>query len=281
MAESSDKFDYLFDRLALSEIPSDASDRDKFYHRVAIERAREILRWDADASNRELFEIRIRLALHLSPRNAVAYDSANPTPRWKLIRAYITERFCRDPADGELLARDVQEILDNWDRDRSSVTGHLNFLMKRDGPMCQNCRVPFQDQSEYNLEEDEYKPYHHAPKELLRPEVDHVDAISGLGTNILSNLQLLCRLCNAGKGRGLGLSVEDEARYAGMAISEIPVAHRGRMLYYVIQRDSRKCQECKGADQEVTIRPASSLGSYVRTNLRTLCRRCATSRRTL
>jgi hypothetical protein len=121
---------------------------------------------------------------------------------------------------------------------------------------------------------DAYKPYYEAPEELLRPEVDHIEAISALGTNTLSNLQVLCRLCNAGKGRGLGLNLRDEVRYAGTPIGEISRAHRCSLVYYVIRRDGQRCTRCDGTLDELTIRPIVDSGAIVRSNLRTVCTAC-------
>ena len=123
--------------------------------------------------------------------------------------------FASDRSTAEQLGRAVATVLDNWDRDRESVTGHRNFLMRRDGPSCRNCHLRFDTSgSSLTLTQcDDYKPYHLAPGELMAPEADHEEAVSAIGTNDLSNLQLLCRLCNGGKGDGLGLSVRAEAAY--------------------------------------------------------------------
>ena len=124
---------------------------------------------------------------------------------------------------------------------------------------------------------DPYKPYFESPDELLTMEVDHREAVSGLGTNIVDNLQLLCRLCNAGKGDGLGVDVRQEARFAGTPILDVPRSHRARMLFAVIDRDDRKCTVCESAETELTVRPVVRDGAYVRSNLYTVCFDCAGS----
>lgn len=106
-------------------------------------------------------------------------------------------------------------------------------------------------------------------------EVDHVEAVSALGTNVVDNLQLLCRLCNRGKADGLGVDVRHEAKFAGTTIDMVPVSHRARMLYYVIVRDRSRCCACESGTDELTVRPIVPSGGYLRSNLRALCVDCA------
>ncbi|WP_369798475.1 HNH endonuclease signature motif containing protein [Mycobacterium sp. URHB0044] len=263
------------DRLAVGNVKDDSSPRASFYVSAAIERARNILRWDADIASHALFETRIRLAIHLAPRTAIAYDRSNPTPRWKLIRQHLFEAFGRaGTADIDELARDLAKVLDTFDSEREQVTSRLSYLLKHNGAICQSCRVEFFITPKTLNECDEYKPYYLSPEELLKPEVDHIDAISALGTNALNNLQLLCRLCNQGKGDGLGLSVREEIRNSGFAINSMSAAYRGRLLYYVLLRDARVCTRCHTVDAELTIRPVVSTGALVRSNMRTVCTKC-------
>lgn len=268
--------DALLDRLVMGAVRDPASDRAGLYQSFAFERAERILRSDLDARERRRFELRLRLALHLAPAEAVAYARSNPTPRWRLIRDHLATTFDRDFALADPLARLVATVLDNWDRNREAVTGHRNFLMRRDGSRCRHCRVEFADFAARSVvARDDYKPYYLAPDELLSPEVDHDEAISAIGTNDLDNLQLLCRLCNGGKGDGLGVDVRQEANYAGRVLNDIPRAHRARMLYYVLERDGRACVRCGSNQAELTMQRVVALGSFVRSNLSTLCVDCA------
>ncbi|WP_371683447.1 hypothetical protein [Solirubrobacter soli] len=93
----------------------------------------------------------------------------------------------------------------------------------------------------------------------------------------MRNLQLLCRLCNAGKGDGLGMEVRHEAAFAGYSVERIPTAHLARLVYYVIDRDNRHCTQCDRDDLELTIRPIVDTGGVVRSNLRTVCVACGGS----
>lgn len=280
MKQSASMFEQLdaqLDRLAIGSLADGRVPRERFYHQTALDRARRLLRWDRDISSQALFETRIRLALHLSPRSAIDYQRSNPRPRWKVIYTHLVQTLGRDPVGAEDLAREIALVLDSWDSERSLVTGHLNFLMKRDGAVCQNCKVSFVGEPFSLSTQDAYKPYFLAPDELLRPEVDHIEAVSALGTNVLSNLQVLCRLCNAGKGMGLGLDVREEIKYAGYEVELAPRSHRCRLVYYAVNRDGRRCQQCDGSASELTIRPIVPSGGLLRSNLRTVCIECVSS----
>lgn len=276
-ADPLDALDVLLDQLLLTGNRAASSNREDYYQRMALERAKHVLRVDQDDRERVRFETRLRVALHLAPAAAIAYSRSNPVPRWRLVRDHMLGTYARDRATAEQLGRAVATVLDNWDRDRESVTGHRNFLMRRDGPACRNCHLRF-DASGSSLtlaQLDDYKPYHLAPEELMAPEVDHDEAVSAMGTNDLSNLQLLCRLCNGGKGDGLGLSVRAEAAYAGSALPRVPRSHRARLVYYVIERDERRCRQCDSQEAELTIRRIVAEGALVRSNLRAICVDCA------
>jgi 5-methylcytosine-specific restriction endonuclease McrA len=265
--------DVLLDHLVIGASIEQRSPRAAQYETFAFSRAESVLRADLDAAARHRFETRLRLALHLSPVAAVNYQRSNPSPRWRLILEYLVTSFARNRFECEPLAREIATLLDNWDRRRDEVTGHRAFLIHRDGPFCRNCHVRFDTEPESLSSRDPYKPYFESPDELLSAEVDHREAISGLGTNVVENLQLLCRLCNAGKGDGLGVDVRQEARHAGTPISEIPIAHRARILYSVIDRDGR-CVLCEGVTSELTVRPVTPSGAYVRSNLFAACFDC-------
>lgn len=273
-----EQLDAQLDRLAIGSLTDDRVPRERFYHETALDRARRTLKWDSDISSQALFETRIRLALHLAPRSAICYERSNPRPRWKLIFTHLVSTLGRDPSGAEALAREIALVLDSWDSERSLVTGHLNYLMSRDGPQCRNCKVSFVSDPVSLRNKDVYKPFFLAPDELLRPEVDHIEAISALGTNVLSNLQILCRLCNAGKGAGLGLDVREEIKYAGRMVESAPRSHRCKLVYYVIARDDRRCQQCGDDSDELTIRPIVMSGGLLRSNLRTVCVRCLANR---
>lgn len=267
--------DVLLDHLVIGAAAEQDSPRSIQYESFAYLRATSVLRSDEDERVRRRFETRLRLALHLAPLSAINYERSNPLPRWRLIREHLVFGFDRDRQECEPLAREIATLLDNWDRTRDEVTGHRAFLLRRDGPFCQNCHVEFEVPTPASLLQcDPFKPYFESPEELLSVEVDHREAVSGLGTNVVENLQLLCRLCNAGKGDGLGVDIRQEARHAGALIDQVPIAHRCRMLYAVIDRDSRRCMRCDNTSAELTVRPLVAGGAYVRSNLFTVCYDC-------
>lgn len=266
--------DVLLDHLVIGTTAEQDSPRSIQYETFAFSRATSVLRSDEDERVRRRFETRLRLALHLAPLSAINYERSNPSPRWRLIREHLVSSFDRDRRECEPLAREIATLLDNWERTRDEVTGHRAFLTHRDGPYCQNCHVEFGPTPLSLLQRDPFKPYFESPEELLSVEVDHREAVSGLGTNVVENLQLLCRLCNAGKGDGLGVDVRQEARHAGTLIDQVPVAHRYRMLYTVIDRDGRRCMRCDNTSAELTVRPLVNQGAYVRSNLFTVCYDC-------
>ena len=275
-----DNLDILLDRLVLQESEPTSGWRNRFYTDMAFERARSVLRWEEDSKTRGVLETRIRLAVHLSPRSALAYDRSDTRPRWRIIHKHLVDNFQRDPLSSEPLARAVAVVLDNWDRAREQVTNHRTTLLRRDGNRCKHCHVEFSrtPTPDSVLIKDEFKPYFRSPEELLTPEVDHVESVSTLGTNALSNLQILCRLCNAGKGDGLGINTRDEIKFAVHALEDFPIAHRCRLIYYVISRDNNACTSCGSDDQELTIRPIIAEGALVRSNLRTVCTLCVCSK---
>jgi hypothetical protein len=273
-ASTIDSLDILLEDLVIRPPSSVGSLRVQEYQDFAFRRAATILRSDSEDASRWKFELRLRLALHLAPVSAIKYDHANPTPRWELVRDHLVRHFERDPVECERLARDVAVTLENWEHERRDVTAHRSFLIRRDGATCRHCHVRFGSTPVTVRTGDEFKPYFKSPDELLMMEVDHVEAISALGTNAVENLQLLCRLCNFGKGDGLGLDVRREAHYAGRSIAGIPIQHRATMLYYVIARDNRRCRRCDGEDLELTIRPLVASGGFLRSNLQATCVAC-------
>lgn len=265
----------LFQRLLLGDPKAMAGTPEKHEYDYALGRTIETLRATQERLEAEKFELRIRLALHLSPASAIKYDTSNPVPRHRLIRSYLEQRFSRRGEMVDQLARDLAQLLTAWDESRTQLSGYAGLLLQKQAGRCAHCHVALSlSPPERAHVIDDYKPYHLSPAELLSPEVDHIEAISSLGTNELSNLQVLCRLCNAGKGDGLGLNVRQEICYGGDQLTQIDRIHRSRMLFYVIARAARLCENCHLGFSELTIRPIHGAGGFVRTNLRSVCYPC-------
>jgi 5-methylcytosine-specific restriction endonuclease McrA len=259
----------LLDRLVLGDRRASVSAPTPVDLEYAVSHVLEALSAKSEHVTSTLHELRLRIALHLSPLQAIRYDRLNPRPRHILVRQFLKEEFGRSGPIVEQLARDVARVLDDWEVSRDRVTGHLEGLLRVQKGRCKHCGAVLWPRPATTVENDPYKPYFVAPDELLSAEVDHIDPVSGFGTNREENLQALCRLCNMGKGDGLGLNLRDEVRYAAEPVESIPFPYRARMFYYVVERCRRKCAHSGRPAEEVelTIRPIRLLGGYVRSNL--------------
>ena len=252
----------LGDRQVILQAPTESEIQ------FAIQHALELLGARGESLSAGLYELRLRVALHFAPIDAISYDRKNPRPRHRIIRDHLQGDFQRTGPIVEQLARDTAKVLDEWDATRVRVAANAEELLRRQCGRCAHCGVVLWPTPRPHRESDPFKPYVLAADELLSPEVDHIEPISGFGTNRSENLQVLCRLCNQGKGDGLGLSVRAEAQYAATSIEDIPGPHRMRMFYYVLDRYGRNPVSGRTArDCELTIRPIRVRGGYVRSNL--------------
>jgi hypothetical protein len=87
-------------------------------------------------------------------------------------------------------------------------------------------------------------------------------------------LQLLCELCNRGKGALDPPLLKHEFLHAASPIEEIPWSHRAKLLYFTLEAAEFSCASCGDSDSELTIRKVMMEGAIVSTNLRSLCYRC-------
>lgn len=113
------------------------------YVSYAYDRADGLLGTRKDYSARRSLELRLRLAMHLSPATAIEYDSESTTPRWKLIYQHLITQHNRTSQSSESLAREIAAVLDAWDKKREQVTSRRAFLIRRDGPLCAHCKAGF------------------------------------------------------------------------------------------------------------------------------------------
>lgn len=263
------QLDAILYRLALGE-PMDHGD-----YAYAFKRAEELLKTTVDASEGATAALRLRLAMHLAPPDAIDYRSVNRSPRRTLIRLYLVNEFGLPEEPAGDLARAVAQVLSDWQQRRTGVTGWRDALLKSQDGRCAHCRYKINFPLSNEQYTDPYKPYAANPDLYCAPEVDHVEAVSALGSNSEANLQVLCALCNRGKGQGFGLSVADEHRHAATPVEQIPAGARATMLFYVITRASNTCEACGEKHAELTVRPRRQGGPYIRSNLRAVCRACA------
>jgi 5-methylcytosine-specific restriction endonuclease McrA len=252
--------------------PSEASEERQLLE-YAISRAVVVLQEDTEQRDLTHMRVKLRLALHLAPASAIKYDRSCPSPRHHLIRDYLKSDFGLFSEEADRLSRAVVAVLNAYDERRSQVGSQRDDLLARQAGFCAHCRYRFSTIPVV----DPYKPYLESPEQLTRPEVDHKVAVSILGTNDPDNLQVLCRLCNSGKGDGLEIDIRSEADFSGFPVQEIPRAHRIRMFFAVTSRDGRRCKKCDGSDAELTVRPCREAGGYLRSNLRSICRNCLRS----
>jgi 5-methylcytosine-specific restriction endonuclease McrA len=254
----------LLDELFLSR----ATDTVGLLGRAPLQWISEWLRLDP-ASHFGEATLRHLVALQLAPRTAIAYESTNPTPRWKLVDEYLAGRFVLTELERERIARLVAATLDQASSSRGSRS-----LIPETAIDCSICRLPFRRQPDSVSMRDPYKPTWQAPEELCRPEVDHVLPISSLGEHRTENLQVICRACNLAKGSGLLLNPEMEIRFAGLDVSFVPRVHLFRLLQWLIARQDARCGRCGSNRGELTMRPIHKASPLVRTSMALTCYSC-------
>lgn len=261
-----DSIGFLFERVVLSDHVSTTAARFPPDTSFAVNHALKMLHANVDSMDDELNALRLRVALHYSPVEALRYDKRNHRPLHRIIEEHLCTAFGKDGERAERLARDIAAVLRDSETTRSRVTGAAEDLLNRQQRRCAHCLVLLGPPARTAVRNDPYKPYHLDPEEWLQVEVDHVRPVSRTGTNRIENLQALCRLCNQGKGDGFAVDLRDEVRFAGKPIEEIDAAHRRRMFFAVVARD-KGLGRIETDEQELTIRPITSTGCFVRSNL--------------
>lgn len=244
--------------------------RDLMFNRTT----REGLRRSADRE--AIFAAqRLRVALELAPVEAITYLDANPVARWKLIYQHLMSSYSDVSPDLlTQLARRIAVILTDWQEPRASASVNRRAVWIKSLGRCCACHYDFEARSSPALtSEDPFKPYYWSPDELTAEEIDHIVAISGVGTNELDNLQLLCRWCNFGKGDGLGVDIRREAEFATTAVDLIPRIHVAAMAYMTLADNDFRCELC-GSVGELTTRLRNLRHGYLLSNLVSICYEC-------
>jgi hypothetical protein len=272
-----DSLDVALFAFALVPPESEESNSAALYRELIFARTtKEGLRRSADRE--AVFAAhRLRVALQLAPLDAISYTTTNPTARWKIIQRHLAMKYPHTGADlVTQLARRVAVTLADWQEPRGATTSHHRAVWLKSGGRCSSCHYDFTAKnSPALLTLDPFKLYYQSPEELTAPEIDHIVAISGVGTNELANLQLLCRWCNFGKGDGLGVDIRREAEYAALGISEIPRGHIASMFYMTLADNDFSCETCRrGQHIELTIRLRDSQHGFLLSNLVSTCYEC-------
>lgn len=213
------------------------------------------------------------VAVQLAPKAAVAYETSNPRPRWRLIDDYLADQFLLDAQSRQKVARRIATVLDY-----ASASRGPTLILAQDARDCAICHLPFDSEPLSVSTRDPYKPVWQAPVELCRPEVDHVVPISSIGTHSVTNLQIICRACNLAKGAGLTVDPEAEVRYAGRDVTDVPRMHLFRLLQWAIGANEGLCSCCGDKKAELTMRPVHVDAPVARTTLQLRCYPCLLER---
>ena len=244
-----------------------------------------LLRFSKIEQSMRLGDLRLRIALHFSPPEAVSYDRRRTEQRWKIIFENVRAVFEIPRELAEKIARLCAVTLDDWDTQRRhGLVDYRSKLLALQGNRCACCilpinseRVELEGTRAWISQDDPFKPYFDGSgvDEFMAPQVDHISAVSRDGRNSIDNLQVLCALCNYGKKDDSGIRPQNEYRYCHMSPRDIPFSHRASLLYYRIFMDDFSCTKCGNQEKELTIRPLRSTGVITLTNMRTVCYGCA------
>jgi len=254
----------------------------------AIDHVHDILNSKDDYHEYYKYELRLRLAMHFSPIDAIEYDSTNDYTRKELLEEHLINNFYKNKEDASTLADAIIEIFELREDPRKGVSKYNKQLLEKQKYKCNHCNVKIIDENGiYKVNSkfmtDEYKLYRYPKKdligniELLTVEVDHIKPVSSLGDNSMSNLQALCKLCNQAKSNLITLKTVDEIKFATNSLLEIKKdrpMHINRMLYFTILRANHKCEKCN-RKYELTMRKIILTGPFVRSNLIAVCKTCA------
>ena len=272
-------------------IENDGLDENNFLDELdySFNHVRTLINSNNEYHDQYKYELRLRLAMHFSPIDAIKYDSHNSYTRSELIENHLIKFFKKNKTNANKLAIVISNILDNIEEKRDTVTKYREILLKQQDYKCNHCHVKFiLDNGKYRVnssfKKDDYKPYSYPSKKIIGgnieytvPEVDHIQPVSAMGSNGVHNLQVLCKLCNRAKSDLLTVKMLNELKYAAYSIDQIKIkkpTHIHKMLYFTIHKANKKCKVCS-KNRELTMRKVIKEGPFIRSNLRAVCKNCA------
>ena len=252
--------------------------------RFSIYQLAESLKLDKQIDQKNEFDLRLRMALHMTPIEAINWDPKSFKSRPNVIKEYLSSEFNIPDIDADSLSRDVVSILQSYEtRRKGGVSSEADDILKKQNNRCASCFVEIteanivMEESKTTKEQDPYKPYFENPgvQYWLSPEVDHIVPVSTFGTNRRENLQVLCKLCNQGKYIDDGVTVFQEYEYASQQIENVCPQHRRRLLYFRLKMDKNGCTKCNSNLNELTVRKVRNKGGLLLSNLISVCYKCA------
>ena len=220
-----------------------------------------------------LRNLKIRLALHLAPKSIFFPDKLDD-PIYIVAMNHINTQFGFEEQKSREIGQEIQRIFEYWEENRSKVIRYKDRLLRRQGNLCANCHIDFDKKILTLKHKDVLKPYHHRSEDnkLTEPVVDHINPIWALGSNNLDNLQVLCKLCNQGKGGSVEKSIRSEIENAKTPPSKVPWKQRAEMFYQAT-KNTEECPIC-GSETEITVDFSNKFGCYVKSNLQPMCVDC-------
>lgn len=265
------------------------SDHELSLTRFAFIRFAEALNLSSRFDRINETDLKLRLALSLAPREVITWKATDPRSRVDVVNDFLVDNFSIEATEAKPMARIVVATLKAWETSRRSLSDKAERILSEQEGKCASCHASLnearirEEESKTTAEQDIFKPYFAEPgvRMWFTPEVDHIEPISGTGSNRRENLQVLCKLCNSGKEDSTGISIQTEFKHACLAVEDAKPHYRRRLFYNRIEMDDFKCTSCDSSSKELTVRPQRKDGALILLNLITVCYDCENRSATL